>query len=158
MHIIKKKCRKSEHVTEHYLKPDSTGGQGTGNYDFIIFYTHYSTERKCKSVYSIYRNTHTCNFTGGKCKWVYVISNIILQKALFHTNDITGGKWTTYRHMAEETLDKAVEVCGLKPSKPCQTKGLLLDGAHGWTPTLFIRLVQDFGLENEVRSAFAVNI
>lgn len=68
----------------------------------------------------------------------------------FYTYDFTGGKWTTYRHMAEETLDKAVQVCGLKPSKPCQTKGLLLDGAHGWTPTLFIRLVQDFGLENEV--------
>lgn len=65
---------------------------------------------------------------------------------------IKGGKWTTYRHMAEETVDKAVEVCSLKPPKPCQTKGLLLDGAHGWTPTLFIRLVQDFGLESEVSS------
>lgn len=91
---------------------------------------------------------------------------IILQKenalvfTVFNTHpcNFTGGKWTTYRHMAEETLDKAIEVCGLKPSKPCQTKGLLLDGAHGWTPTLFIRLVQDFGLENEVKSAFAVNI
>lgn len=52
--------------------------------------------------------------------------------------------------MAEETIDKAVEVCGLQPKSGCRTKGLLLDGAHGWTPTLFIRLVQDFGLENEV--------
>jgi glycerol-3-phosphate dehydrogenase len=61
-----------------------------------------------------------------------------------------GGKWTTYRSMAEETVDKAVEVCGLRPNGPCKTKGLLLDGAHGWSPTLFIRLVQDFGLENAV--------
>ncbi|XP_012945829.2 glycerol-3-phosphate dehydrogenase, mitochondrial [Aplysia californica] len=68
---------------------------------------------------------------------------------------IAGGKWTTYRSMAEETMDKAIEVCDLKPSNPCRTKGLLLDGAHGWSPTLFIRLVQDYGLENAVAQHLA---
>ena len=63
----------------------------------------------------------------------------------------TGGKWTTYRHMAEETVDKCIEVCQLTPLSPCQTTGLLLDGAHGWSPTLFIRLIQDFGVDNAVR-------
>ena len=52
--------------------------------------------------------------------------------------------------MAEETIDKAIEVHDLKPTGPCRSKGLLLDGAHGWSPTLFIRLVQDYGLENAV--------
>ena len=60
---------------------------------------------------------------------------------------LVGGKWTTYRSMAQETVDKAIEVCGLKPVRGCLTKGLLLHGAHGWTPTLFIRLIQDFGLD-----------
>ena len=60
---------------------------------------------------------------------------------------LVGGKWTTYRSMAEETVDRAIEVCGLKPVRGCLTKGLLLHGAHGWTPTLFIRLIQDFGLD-----------
>ncbi|XP_074650932.1 glycerol-3-phosphate dehydrogenase, mitochondrial-like isoform X2 [Tubulanus polymorphus] len=68
---------------------------------------------------------------------------------------IAGGKWTTYRHMAEETVDKAVTVCDLKPKSGCRTKGLLLDGAHEWSPTLFIRLVQDFGLESEVAEHLA---
>ncbi|XP_062594574.1 glycerol-3-phosphate dehydrogenase, mitochondrial-like isoform X1 [Saccostrea cucullata] len=84
-----------------------------------------------------------------------VARNHIIEVAEDHLITIAGGKWTTYRHMAEETLDKAVEVCSLKHAKPCQTKGLLLDGAHGWTPTLFIRLVQDFGLENEVAQHLA---
>ena len=52
--------------------------------------------------------------------------------------------------MAEETLDKAINVCGLKPERSCQTLGLLLDGAHEWTPTMHIRLVQDFGLDVKV--------
>jgi glycerol-3-phosphate dehydrogenase len=41
---------------------------------------------------------------------------------------ITGGKWTTYRRMAEDTVDRAVRVGGL-PRRPCATATLRL---HGW--------------------------
>lgn len=40
---------------------------------------------------------------------------------------ITGGKWTTYRAMAEECVDTAAELAGL-PSRPCPTRGLRLHG------------------------------
>ncbi|VDD90094.1 unnamed protein product [Enterobius vermicularis] len=63
---------------------------------------------------------------------------------------IAGGKWTTYRHMAEETVDAAVKACDLKQRNPCITAGLLLEGAHHWDPLLHIRLVQDYGLEEDV--------
>uniref|UniRef100_A0A7N6B7K0 Glycerol-3-phosphate dehydrogenase, mitochondrial n=1 Tax=Anabas testudineus TaxID=64144 RepID=A0A7N6B7K0_ANATE len=63
---------------------------------------------------------------------------------------IAGGKWTTYRSMAEETLDAAIKAHSLS-AEPCKTVGLMLEGGKGWTPTLYIRLVQDYGLENEVR-------
>ncbi|CAG5128768.1 unnamed protein product [Candidula unifasciata] len=84
-----------------------------------------------------------------------IARNHVIEVAKNNLITIAGGKWTTYRSMAEETMDKAVEVCKLKPSGPCRTKGLLLDGAHGWSPTLFIRLVQDFGLENAVAQHLA---
>jgi glycerol-3-phosphate dehydrogenase len=42
---------------------------------------------------------------------------------------ITGGKWTTYRHMGEETIDAAAQVAGLPPA-PSRTHELPL---HGWT-------------------------
>lgn len=41
---------------------------------------------------------------------------------------IVGGKWTTYRKMAEDTVDHAAMVAGL-PGKPCVTGALQL---HGW--------------------------
>lgn len=64
---------------------------------------------------------------------------------------IAGGKWTTYRHMAQETVDKAVATFGLKPAKPkCRTDKLMLIGGHDWTPTAYIRLIQLFGLETDV--------
>ena len=40
---------------------------------------------------------------------------------------ITGGKWTTYRKMAEDTINKAVMVAGLEEQK-CVTKRLLIHG------------------------------
>ena len=40
---------------------------------------------------------------------------------------ITGGKWTTYRQMAEDTIDKAIEVHNLK-KVPSKTKDLSIHG------------------------------
>ncbi|KAG9340892.1 hypothetical protein JZ751_020085 [Albula glossodonta] len=67
---------------------------------------------------------------------------------------IAGGKWTTYRSMAEETLTAATKAHGL-PTGPSRTVGLMLEGAKDWTPTLYIRLVQDYGLEVEVAQHLA---
>lgn len=39
----------------------------------------------------------------------------------------TGGKWTTYRHMAEQTVDRAASVAGL-PARACVTEGLHVHG------------------------------
>ncbi|KAL2041260.1 hypothetical protein N7G274_006205 [Stereocaulon virgatum] len=82
-----------------------------------------------------------------------------------------GGKWTTYRQMAEEAVDEALKTYDIKThplvegphisgtemmddSAPldgtCQTHQVRLVGAHGFSKTLFINLIQHFGLENIV--------
>ncbi|MCJ1311720.1 mitochondrial glycerol-3-phosphate dehydrogenase [Agyrium rufum] len=82
-----------------------------------------------------------------------------------------GGKWTTYRQMAEETVDEAIKLNSLKPGPvmtvprisgsemiddgaaldgTCQTHQVRLIGAHGYSKTLFINLVQHFGVETDV--------
>ena len=82
-----------------------------------------------------------------------------------------GGKWTTYRQMAEETVDEAIKLYNVRPvpvvqvprisgtemindSAPldgtCQTHQVRLIGAHGFSKTLFINLIQHFGLESIV--------
>ena len=43
---------------------------------------------------------------------------------------IMGGKWTTYRRMAEDCVNRATEVGGLLPT-PCCTKTLPIHGAQG---------------------------
>uniref|UniRef100_A0A4W2I2D4 Glycerol-3-phosphate dehydrogenase n=1 Tax=Bos indicus x Bos taurus TaxID=30522 RepID=A0A4W2I2D4_BOBOX len=67
---------------------------------------------------------------------------------------IAGGKWTTYRSMAEDTINAAVKAHNLKAG-PSRTVGLFLQGGKDWSPTLYIRLVQDYGLESEVAQHLA---
>ena len=57
---------------------------------------------------------------------------------------IAGGKWTTYRAMAEETVDEAVKVFGLKDkvTNGCVTDRVRLVGSDGWSRNMFIGLTQ----------------
>ncbi len=48
---------------------------------------------------------------------------------------ICGGKWTTYRHMAEECVDHAATVARLD-ERPCVTKDLAIHGSHDDTESL----------------------
>ncbi|KAF5377926.1 hypothetical protein D9615_006766 [Tricholomella constricta] len=65
---------------------------------------------------------------------------------------IAGGKWTTYREMARETVDTAVNTFGLenKVKSECVTENLRLVGSDGWSRNMFIGLIQRYGLETEV--------
>jgi glycerol-3-phosphate dehydrogenase len=87
-----------------------------------------------------------------------------------------GGKWTTYRQMAEDCVDAAIAEFGLKPGplahRPsvsgveaadddaeldgtCRTTHLKLVGAHGFSKTLFIPLIQHYGLDTDVAKHLA---
>ncbi|OZJ04545.1 hypothetical protein BZG36_02714 [Bifiguratus adelaidae] len=68
---------------------------------------------------------------------------------------IAGGKWTTYRAMAAETVDRAIKEFDLHPVAPCRTEHVKLVGSHGYSKTMFIKLIQQFGLETEVAQHLA---
>ncbi|KAL4399522.1 mitochondrial glycerol-3-phosphate dehydrogenase [Malassezia pachydermatis] len=63
---------------------------------------------------------------------------------------IAGGKWTTYREMAEETINTAIKAYNLQPLRSCVSKQVRLIGSHSWSHTMYVRLLQEFGLETEV--------
>ena len=48
----------------------------------------------------------------------------VLPSGLIH---VTGGKWTTYRNMAEHAIDKAISYAGLNKTA-CKTKDLKIHG------------------------------
>ncbi|CAE6412332.1 hypothetical protein ACGC1H_005480 [Rhizoctonia solani] len=71
---------------------------------------------------------------------------------------IAGGKWTTYRAMAEETVDRAVQTFGLESKAgPCVTEKVRLVGSDSWNKNMFIGLIQRYGLETEVAKHLSDN-
>ncbi|CAH8259990.1 unnamed protein product [Arabidopsis lyrata] len=57
---------------------------------------------------------------------------------------ITGGKWTTYRSMAEDAVDAAIKSGKLSPTNECVTQKLQLLGSYGWEPSSFTTLAQQY--------------
>ncbi|KAI5648592.1 hypothetical protein M9H77_34597 [Catharanthus roseus] len=57
---------------------------------------------------------------------------------------ITGGKWTTYRSMAEDAVNAAIKSGNLEPANKCLTYNIQLMGADGWDPASFTVLAQQY--------------
>ncbi|PSC72023.1 glycerol-3-phosphate dehydrogenase mitochondrial-like [Micractinium conductrix] len=57
---------------------------------------------------------------------------------------VTGGKWTTYRLMAQDALDRAVREANLRTGQPCSTATLKLVGSEGFYPALFTEIAQNY--------------
>ncbi|KAL6863535.1 glycerol-3-phosphate dehydrogenase [Trichoderma novae-zelandiae] len=86
-----------------------------------------------------------------------------------------GGKWTTYRQMAEDAVDEAVRVFGLKPSAVslpdisgaglpgiqttgrCITKHVPVIGAHGYSTSLASQLMEAHHIDADVAHHLAHN-
>ncbi len=67
---------------------------------------------------------------------------------------IIGGKWTTYRKMAQDTVNDAVAVAGL-PERPCVTEELHL---HGWVSREDPNKIDDLHLQMYGSHADAVQV
>ena len=62
---------------------------------------------------------------------------------------VVGGKWTTYRKMALDTVDYALRMAGLPAAAPCRTERLMLVGAEDFRPEALPGLASQYGLSPE---------
>ena len=62
---------------------------------------------------------------------------------------VTGGKWTTYRKMALDTISQAVRVGELKPLRPSTTERIPLAGGEGFKTSIASDLKKKFGFEKK---------
>lgn len=63
---------------------------------------------------------------------------------------ITGGKWTTYRKMALDTVDAALQIGNLECDRPSQTENFKLVGAADYQPDGDLQLQKTYGLDTDV--------
>ncbi len=65
---------------------------------------------------------------------------------------ITGGKWTTYRLMAKDVIDKAISASSIFSQFECHTDHLVLVGAKKYTKELSAFLQKENGLPHDIAS------
>lgn len=115
-------------VKEFVLEPEALENE----IDFILKTTgqYLVRQPKREDVLSVFAGLrplaapkHDAN--GTKTKEISRSHKIIISPSGLIT--ITGGKWTTYRRMAEDVVNKALSVVNL-PKKPCKTKNIPLHG------------------------------
>src|SRR5271154_3004824 len=62
---------------------------------------------------------------------------------------IMGGKWTTHRAMADDTIDAVQKSLGL-PVTPTLTRSHPLTGSSGFTPVYWMSLIKKYGVSDQV--------
>ena len=67
---------------------------------------------------------------------------------------IMGGKWTTYRAMAEDTIDAVQKYLGV-PVTPALTRNRPLIGSSGFTPVYWMALVRDYRISEQTAQHLA---
>lgn len=114
-------------VENHTTEPNATENE----IDFILetfnrFIEKKATRKDIKSIYAGLRPLAAPEDENGKTKEISRGHKILVSDTGLIS--ITGGKWTTYRKMAEDTLDKVISLKKL-PKKDCVTEHLSIHGA-----------------------------
>ncbi len=61
---------------------------------------------------------------------------------------VLGGKWTTYRTMAEDAINTVMQFLA-KHAAPCATKNHRLTGSEEWSPNFWAQMVRDYEISEE---------
>ncbi len=98
--------------------------------DFIInhFNRYTTSDITTEDVKSVFVGLRPLAKQGNEKKTAVMTRDHVVKLLPSGLINVTGGKWTTYRSMAEYTIDKAIQSAGL-PEAPCKTKRLKI---HGW--------------------------
>ncbi|XP_030561652.1 glycerol-3-phosphate dehydrogenase, mitochondrial [Drosophila novamexicana] len=84
------------------------------------------------------------------------VSNYLLEVSGNQMITLAGGRWSTYRVMALDAINTAIEICQLEPHTDSSiTKNLLLDGANDFCCMLPLDLVQAYDLPMDVAQHLA---
>ncbi|MDB5025197.1 MAG: glycerol-3-phosphate dehydrogenase/oxidase [Mucilaginibacter sp.] len=126
-------------LNEHSLEPIALEGE----IDFILntaakYLTKAPVRKDVLSVFAGLRPLAAPQDDSSKTKEISRSHKLIVSQSGLIT--ITGGKWTTYRRMAEDTIDKAIQTGSLNP-QPCTTKNLPIHGSRrqmDWEEHLYV--------------------
>ena len=112
-------------VTRPQLEPRASPGE----IDFLLTHAarYLTQDPRRADVLSVFAGLRPLVKAGGARGTASTPRDHLVLVARSGLVTVTGGKWTTYRRMAEDTVNQAALVGGLE-EKPCPTAGLRLHG------------------------------
>lgn len=75
----------------------------------------------------------------------HILRDFVIEESAAGLFSIVGGKWTSYRRMAEKLVDRVVTTQHF-PAHACRTRELPIHGAEHWQPQGWRKLVEEFSL------------
>lgn len=102
-----------------------------------------------KDVLSAWSGIRPLVRSGEKGSTQEIVRSHLISRAPSGLVTVTGGKWTTYRRMAEETVDEASKAAGVAVP-PARTQLLPVRGAEGYHRGFFALLIQHHSLPEDV--------
>ena len=131
-------------LTNHSAEPVALDAE----IDFILdtvkeYFAVAPTRKDILSVFAGLRPLAASNNDSGSTKEISRDHKLLVSQSGLVT--ITGGKWTTYRKMAEQTVSKALSVAKM-PVRKCITKKLKI---HGWSTHLIKSHLSVYGADVE---------
>jgi glycerol-3-phosphate dehydrogenase len=88
--------------------------------------------------------------TDGAANTAQLVREHLLEMSPSGLLSIAGGKWTSYRKMAQEAVDQAIDAYGLKPARGCQTERAPLVGAENLDRQGEKILIRRYGLDLDI--------
>lgn len=117
--------------------------------DYLVHHVcnYFDLEFTRKDIRSAWSGLRPLVFDPGKADTAKLSRDHILEESPSGVLTIAGGKWTTYRKMACDTVNYAVKRYNLSQKKGCQTDRITLKGGAGFTPDGWKQLADKSGID-----------
>ena len=110
---------------------------------------YLETKLTKKDILSVFAGLRPLISTSGKSD----TKNISREEMLLVSNSnlitMSGGKWSTYRKMAEDLTDKMIQTGKLVPIRACETYNYNFIGKSGYSENMYLKIAQDYKLDIE---------
>lgn len=104
---------------------------------------------KAKNILSAWGGLRPLTLDRTKSDSTSIVRSHLIEKSESDLLTISGGKWTSYREMAEETITECARIFKL-PQRKCVTRYIRLIGSHEYSRTLSSELGREFGVPDDI--------
>lgn len=133
-------------TTDEQATPELDPTPDAADIDYLLRYASKYLSRPVTrgDVRAVWSGLRPLVFAPGKGSTQELARTHVIEVSPSGLLTIAGGKWTSYRLMAQDTVDRAGVAFGLNLTRPCVTRHLKVLGARGFIPGGHTEIARDY--------------